>query len=111
MPDSQLSSHPADNALGQARISGTRGRVIWLYGLSGAGKSTLAAGLEQHFFRAGNCVYVLDGDRVRTGLCRDLGYSDADRTENIRRVAEVAKILMHSGTIAICALITPRRTH
>jgi adenylyl-sulfate kinase len=83
------------------------GAVVWLTGLSGAGKSTLATALERHLFDRGLRVMVLDGDVMRTGLNSDLGFSHADRTENIRRLGEVAALLADSGTIVITALISP----
>lgn len=110
MPESPSTFTPGPQPVTEPRRA-PKACVVWLYGLSGAGKSTLAAGLQQRLGATGASVYVLDGDNVRTGLSRDLGFSDADRTENIRRVAEVAKILMQSGTIVLCALITPRRAH
>ncbi len=86
-----------------------RARVIWLYGLSGSGKSTLANILERRLQTEGFTAHLLDGDNVRTGLNRDLGFSDADRTENIRRGAEVAKLFMQAGVVVIAAFITPQR--
>lgn len=89
--------------------NGHSGCVIWMTGLSGAGKSTIAAGLESELFDLGHQVYVLDGDNVRHGLCSDLGFSPQDRTENIRRIGEVAKILADAGLICITAFISPYR--
>lgn len=86
---------------------GQRGLVVWLYGLSGSGKSTLANTLEHKLFAEGKFTQVLDGDNIRTGLNRDLGFSDADRLENIRRIAEVAKLYAHTGIITLCSFITP----
>jgi adenylylsulfate kinase len=86
-----------------------RARVVWLYGLSGSGKSTLAAALERRLHADGFTTHLLDGDNVRTGLNRDLGFSDADRGENIRRVAETSKLFMQAGIIVINAFITPTR--
>lgn len=88
-----------------------RGRVIWLYGLSGSGKSTLAIALERRLHAEGFATHLLDGDNVRTGLNRDLGFTDADRAENIRRIAEVAKLFAQAGIVVICAFITPQRAH
>lgn len=82
-------------------------RTIWFTGLPGAGKSTLARTLEQALTGRGLACAVLDGDELRRGLCRDLGYSAADRSENIRRAAEVALLLNCAGTYAIVALISP----
>lgn len=86
-----------------------RPRCIWLTGLSGAGKSTLANSLEQELYDAGRFVYVLDGDNVRHGLNQDLGFSVEDRQENIRRVAEVARLMVDAGLIVIVAFISPFR--
>lgn len=85
------------------------GRVIWLYGLSGSGKSTLAIALERRLHAEGFVTHLLDGDNVRTGLNRGLGFSDADRAENLRRVAEVAKLFAHAGIVTLCSFITPLR--
>jgi adenylyl-sulfate kinase len=84
-----------------------RGMAIWFTGLSGSGKSTLANGLEQELFRSGYKTFILDGDNLRSGLCRDLGFADDDRSENIRRVAEVAKLMIDSGIIVLAAFVTP----
>lgn len=83
--------------------------VIWLTGLSGSGKSTIANELELALENMGIKSYVLDGDNVRAGLNKDLGFSDADRKENMRRIAEVAKLFADSGTITITAFISPFR--
>lgn len=83
--------------------------VVWLTGYSGAGKSTIAEHLHTQLSEAGRASVVLDGDALRRGLNRDLGFSDADRAENIRRVAEVARLMRDAGLIAIVALISPRR--
>src|SRR5262249_15242952 len=91
----------------EARL-GQRGVVCWLYGLSGSGKSTLALGLERKLFAEGRVVQVLDGDNIRTGLNKNLGFSEDDRLENIRRVAEVAKLFAQSGAIVLASFITPR---
>lgn len=82
-------------------------RTIWFTGLPSAGKSTLARTLEQALVARGHACVVLDGDELRRGLSRDLGYSAADRSENIRRAAEMAQLLNRSGIIAIVALISP----
>ncbi|WP_447793389.1 adenylyl-sulfate kinase [Pseudomonas farris] len=81
--------------------------VIWLTGLSGAGKSTIANALEIALADQGRHTYMLDGDNVRLGLCKDLGFSDADREENIRRIAEVARLFVDAGLIVITAFISP----
>ena len=88
-----------------------RARVLWFYGLSGSGKSTLALGLERALARDGFTTHLLDGDNVRTGLNRGLGFSDADRHENLRRVAEVAKLFVDAGVVVLCSFITPLREH
>lgn len=81
--------------------------VFWLTGLSGSGKSTIASGVESLLFEKGFLVQVIDGDNMRTGLCSDLGFSQEDRHENIRRVAEVSKLFIHAGIITICSFISP----
>jgi len=83
--------------------------TVWLTGLSGSGKSTIAAELERRLVALERPCFVLDGDKVRTGLNRDLGFSHEDRTENIRRIAEVAHLMNEAGLIAITALISPYR--
>lgn len=82
-------------------------RLIWLTGLSGSGKTTLALRMEHYFFGKGFKVFILDGDNVRNGLCTDLGFSQDDRKENLRRVAEVARLMLDAGLIVICAFISP----
>lgn len=84
-----------------------RSHVFWLYGLSGSGKSTLALALERELFERGYFAQVLDGDNIRTGLNRDLGFSDEDRSENIRRIAELAKLFTNAGVITLASFITP----
>lgn len=91
------------------RLHGHAGRALWLTGLSGAGKSTLANALEVALHAQGRRTYVLDGDHLRHGLNRDLGFSEPDRSENIRRVAEVARLFVDAGTIVIAAFISPLR--
>lgn len=91
------------------KLNGHPALVVWLTGLSASGKSTLARGAEQWIFEEGNAVARLDGDNVRHGLCGDLGFSDEDRNENIRRVAEVAAILYELGNVVLCAFISPFR--
>jgi adenylylsulfate kinase len=87
-----------------------RAKVIWLYGLSGSGKSTLAMALENRLFAEGFVTTHLDGDNVRDGLNCGLGFSDADREENIRRVAEVSKLFVQSGIICLNSFITPKES-
>jgi ATP-binding cassette subfamily B protein len=89
--------------------NGHSGCVVWMTGLSGAGKSTLATELESELFNLDRQVYVLDGDNIRHGLCSDLGFSPSDRTENIRRIGEMAKVLADAGFICITAFISPYR--
>jgi len=83
--------------------------VIWLTGISGAGKSTIANALDKKLHIMGRHTYVLDGDNVRNGLCKDLGFTDDERKENIRRVAEVARLMVDAGLIVITAFISPFR--
>ena len=89
--------------------SGHSGGVLWLTGLSGSGKSTLATELERRLFNIGYNVYVLDGDNVRRGLSSNLGFSPEDRTENIRRIGEVASLFSSAGFIVVTAFISPYR--
>jgi adenylylsulfate kinase len=84
-----------------------QGVTIWFTGLSGAGKSTIAIALEQALFRHGKLSYRLDGDNVRLGINKNLGFSEADRTENIRRIGEVAKLFGDAGVIALSSFISP----
>jgi bifunctional enzyme CysN/CysC len=91
------------------RLNGHKGRVIWFTGLSGSGKSTIANALEIELHAQGKRTYILDGDNVRQGLNRDLGFTDADRVENIRRIAEAAKLMMDAGLVVITAFISPFR--
>lgn len=84
--------------------------VIWFTGLSGSGKSTIANALEQELYRLGHHIYLLDGDNVRHGLNKDLGFSDVDRVENIRRIGEVAKLFADSGLLVSTAFISPFRS-
>ena len=90
-------------------LLGQKGCVIWLYGLSGAGKSTLAIALEKRLHTDGIMTQLLDGDNIRTGLNRNLGFTDADRKENIRRIAEVAKLFANAGIVTIASFITPKK--
>ena len=92
------------------KINGHKGQVLWLTGLSGSGKSTIANALEKQLYAEGKKTYVLDGDNIRHGLNKDLGFTDKDRVENIRRVAEVAKLMCDAGLIVITAFISPFRT-
>jgi adenylylsulfate kinase len=88
-------------------LLGQRAKVIWMTGLSGSGKSTIAKGLEKSLQEHGILCMVLDGDNVRAGINNNLGFSDADRTENIRRIAEVAKLFLQCGVVTICCFVSP----
>ena len=88
-----------------------KGVVLWLYGLSGSGKSTIANEVERVLHGDGRMTVILDGDNLRTGLNSNLGFSDEDRTENVRRVAETAKLLAGQGIIVFVSVITPLRRH
>ena len=91
------------------RLNGHKGKVIWFTGLSGSGKSTIANALEIELHRQGKRTYILDGDNIRQGLNKDLGFTEADRVENIRRIADVAKLMMDAGLIVMTAFISPFR--
>lgn len=91
------------------RIRGHRGAILWFTGLSGSGKSTVSHRVEQKLCDLGAVSYVLDGDNVRHGLNRDLGFTAEDRTENIRRIGEVAKLFTDAATLVLCAFISPYR--
>lgn len=93
----------------RAALKNQKPRIIWFTGLSGAGKSTIANILDQKLYALGNHTMLLDGDNLRHGLNRDLGFTEADRVENIRRVGEVAKLMVDSGLIVICSFISPYR--
>ncbi len=88
-------------------LNGHKSVILWFTGLSGSGKSTLAHALEEELYQNGCRTIVLDGDNVRHGLCGDLGFSDEDRKENIRRIAEMSKLMIESGVIALTAFISP----
>lgn len=85
--------------------------VLWFTGFSGSGKSTLAHAVENYLYQNGISTFVLDGDNVRKGLCRDLGFSDADRVENIRRISEVAKLIMEAGVMTLTTFISPFKSN
>lgn len=89
------------------RLLGQRSKVLWLTGLSGSGKSTLAKAVERKLYEAGRLTMLLDGDNMRTGLNRNLGFSEDDRKENIRRIAEVAKLFLENGIITIASFVSP----
>ncbi|MFZ9217529.1 MAG: adenylyl-sulfate kinase, partial [Vulcanococcus sp.] len=86
---------------------GHRSAILWFTGLSGSGKSTLANAVNQALFERGLACYVLDGDNIRHGLCKDLGFSDADREENIRRIGEVSKLFLDAGVVVLTAFVSP----
>lgn len=90
--------------------NGHRGGVFWLTGLSGSGKSTIATAAERRLFDGGAHVVLLDGDNIRSGLCNNLGFSLEDREENIRRIAEVAKLFAASGAVVMCSFVSPTKT-
>ena len=102
--------HHAITKQDREKLNGHRGRVLWLTGLSGSGKSTIANELEKSLFKRGVRSYILDGDNIRHGLNKDLGFTNADRVENIRRVAEVAKLMVEAGLLVITAFISPFRS-
>jgi adenylylsulfate kinase len=91
------------------QLNGHRGCTVWLTGLSGSGKSTIAVELEKRLLERGVRTYILDGDNVRHGLNKNLGFSPEDRTENIRRIGEVAKLFSDAGLVALTAFISPYR--
>jgi adenylylsulfate kinase len=99
--DRILSREEKENLLKQ------KGMVIWMTGLSGSGKSTIAIGLEKKLFEKGILTQVLDGDNVRTGINNNLGFSEDDRTENIRRIAEVSKLFLNCGIVCINCFVSP----
>jgi len=101
-----LSITPED----RARLLGQRGCVLWFTGLSGSGKSTLANALDVELHQRGVKTVLLDGDNVRHGLCGDLGFSAEDRRENLRRVAEVAKLMADAGLVVLTAFVSPFRS-
>jgi adenylylsulfate kinase len=90
-------------------LLGQHGCVLWMTGLSGSGKSTIAIALERKLHAAGRYAVMLDGDNIRTGINGNLGFSEADRTENIRRIAEVAKLFVGNGAVVICTFVSPTR--
>jgi adenylylsulfate kinase len=85
-------------------------KVLWFTGLSGSGKSTLTSLVNKGLFQLGYHSFILDGDKIRNGICKDLGFSEKDRAENVRRVGEIAKLFSESGTLVLAALISPYRT-
>lgn len=103
--------HPISHRLLQRAdkeaLLGQHGCVVWMTGLSGSGKSTVAIALERMLHAGSRYCVVLDGDNVRAGLNNNLGFSEADRTENIRRIAELAKLFVQNGTVVICCFVSP----
>jgi adenylylsulfate kinase len=91
------------------KVNGHKGCTVWLTGLSGSGKSTIAVDLEKRLWERGVRAYILDGDNIRHGLNKNLGFSPADRTENIRRIGEVAKLFSDAGLVTLTAFISPYR--
>ena len=100
--------HSVDRAA-RAAHKGHKPALLWFTGLSGSGKSTLAGALEAELLRLGVHTYLLDGDNVRHGLCSDLGFAPADRQENLRRVGEVAKLMVDAGLVVLAAFVSPYR--
>lgn len=98
---------PTIRRIDREKLNNHKSVILWFTGLSGSGKSTLAHTIEDTLFARGIRTYVLDGDNVRRGLCQDLGFSDADRTENIRRVGEISRLLMDAGVLTLTAFISP----
>jgi bifunctional enzyme CysN/CysC len=94
----------------RARLKGQKPAVLWFTGLSGSGKSTIANLVDQRLFTEGRHTYMLDGDNIRHGLNRDLGFTDVDRVENIRRVAEAARLFVEAGQIVLVSFISPFRS-
>ena len=108
---SNITPHRALVSPGQrAALKAQQPCVLWFTGLSGAGKSTLSTLVDAALYERGHHTFVLDGDNMRRRLCRDLGFSDADRTENIRRVAETARLMTEAGLIVLTAFISPFRS-
>lgn len=101
-------SHAIDKAA-RAEQKGHKAFLLWFTGLSGSGKSTIAGALEQELFRRGVHSYLLDGDNVRHGLCKGLGFTTEDRQENLRRVGEAAKLMVDAGLVVLAAFVSPYR--
>jgi adenylylsulfate kinase len=108
-PDNVVWHHATVTRHRRELQNGHRSVILWFTGLSGAGKSTLAHAVEEALHQRGCRTFVLDGDNVRHGLCKDLGFSVADRVENIRRIGEIAKLFMEAGVIVLTAFISPFR--
>ena len=101
--------HSSVDRAARAQQRGHRSAILWFTGLSGAGKSTLANAVNSALFEQGLACYVLYGDNIRHGLCKDLGFSDSDREENIRRIGEVAKLFLDAGVVVLTAFVSPFR--
>ncbi|MFV1997551.1 MAG: adenylyl-sulfate kinase [Acidiferrobacterales bacterium] len=108
-PDNLFPHTPEIGRSNRELVAGHKSAVLWLTGLSGSGKSTVAHRLERELLMSGHRVYVLDGDTLRTGLCADLGFSREARQENLRRAAEVAKVMREAGMLVIASFISPFR--
>jgi adenylylsulfate kinase len=114
MPDSKTSAnvvwhHATVTRERREKLQGHRGVVLWFTGLPSSGKSTIAHAVEERLHQKGLRTFVLDGDNVRHGLCGDLGFSEQDREENIRRIGEVAKLFVEAGTVVLTAFVSPFR--
>jgi adenylylsulfate kinase len=109
MDDNVFWHHATVTRARREKMNLHRSKLLWFTGLSGSGKSTLAHALEERLHQRGCRTYVFDGDNVRHGLCRDLGFDIKDRTENIRRIGEMSKLFVDAGTIALTAFISPIR--
>ena len=111
MQSSNVKRHPNSiSPTERMKALGQKGLVVWLTGLSGSGKSTVAMALERELVSQGRFCTVLDGDNLRHGLCGDLGFSESDRTEDIRRVGEVARLFQTAGVITLCSFVSPSRS-
>ena len=113
MEKEKLHIIPHDHAIDRSdreRLLAQKARLIWFVGLSGSGKSTLASRVEQELHQMGRLTYILDGDNVRSGLNKDLDFSEASRVENIRRIGEVSKLMVDAGLVVITAFISPFRS-
>jgi adenylylsulfate kinase len=97
------------NRVDKEKLLNQKGIVIWITGLSGSGKTTIAKGLERKLHNEGVLTQLLDGDNIRTGINNNLGFSLEDRTENIRRISEIAKLFLNNGTITICCFVSPTK--
>lgn len=113
MEKEKLHIIPHDHAIDRSdreRLLAQKAQLIWFVGLSGSGKSTLASRVEQELHQMGRLTYILDGDNVRSGLNKDLDFSEASRIENIRRIGEVSKLMVDAGLVVITAFISPFRS-